>query len=68
MPINVMHKKREFEAACKKAIKLSIKNNCDYVVYYDDDYEKYEFIANENLRRYDDGTPFEVILYFAEVW
>ncbi len=68
MPINVMYKKREFEVACKKAKKLSIQKNRDYVVYYDDDYEKYEVIANEDLRRYDDGTPFEVILYFAEVW
>ncbi len=68
MPINVTVKKEAFKKACKKAKKLSIEKNKDYVVYYSDEYGKYEVIANEDLMRYDDGTPFEEILYFAEAW
>jgi hypothetical protein len=68
MPINVMIKKEAFQRACKKAKKLSIENNRDYVVYYSDEYGKYQVIANEDLMRYDNGMPFEEILYFAEAW
>ena len=68
MPINVMIKKEAFQRACKRAKKLSIEKNRDYVVYYSDEYGKYEVIANEDLMRYDNGTPFEEILYFADAW
>lgn len=68
MPINVTVKKEAFKKACKKAKKLSMEKNRDYLVCYSDEYSKYEVIANENLMRYDDGTPFEEILYFAEAW
>ena len=66
MPINVTFKKREFEAACKKAKKLASQKDCEYIVYWSDEYYQYRAIPEENLGRYDDGTPFEPILFFAE--
>lgn len=66
MPINVTHKKREFEAACKKAKKLAIKNDREYVVYWSEEYDRYRITAQENLICFDDGTPSEPILHLAE--
>lgn len=65
MPINVMVKKQEFEAACKRAKKLAREKKCEYIVYWSD-YETYRVIPRENLECYDDGTPFEPILFYAE--
>lgn len=66
MPITIFKNKSEFDSACKKAKKLAREKKYDYIVYWSDEYHKYRVIPEENLMRYDNGTPFEEILFWAE--
>jgi hypothetical protein len=66
MPISVTKYKHAFEMACKKAKKLAKEKNCEYVVYWLEEYDQYRVTAQDNLLCFDNGIPHEQILYLAE--
>lgn len=61
-----MKSKKAYEAACQKARKLAREKNLIYIVYWLEEYNTYRVIPKENLMCYDNGTPFEEILFLVE--
>lgn len=61
-----MKTKRAYKMACQKAKKLAKEKDCIYIVYWLEEYNRYRVIPQENLMCYDNGTPFEEILFLAE--
>ena len=57
---------KSYTEARKEVRKLPKQNNCVYIVYWREEYSRYRVIPKEELMTYDDGTPFEEILFLVE--